>query len=53
MHLRLSGIIFIVVAPKYYEAVSELELLLGPEKHWVADYFVTCNGQEVGYRKAV
>jgi hypothetical protein len=40
---------FRVKAIRFYEAVSQLESILGPEKHWMHDYLVLSDGKQVGY----
>lgn len=35
---------FAIYAMRYYEAVLQLEQLLGPEKLWVYQYTCLCNG---------
>lgn len=53
IHRRLVHVNFYILAPKWYEAVCELELILGPSSFWIDDYMCISNGQVVGMSKAV
>lgn len=38
------AVYFAIHARRYYEAVSQLEAILGPERAWLHDYAILCNG---------
>lgn len=39
-HKTLPTVKFTIVARRQYEAIVELETILGPEKHWIAEYWI-------------
>lgn len=52
VHTRLPNIVFNIQAQKFYDAIAELELILGPEKLWIGDFYVLKDGIHVGLQYA-
>jgi hypothetical protein len=52
MHKQLAGVVFNIEATTFYGAIAELQIILGPERHWINNYLCIKQGKVINYKCA-